>query len=143
LLARHWLVALPYLLTSAIALFGSAGMVAGLAGMPRRVLDVAYDGGAPAIWTAMSPLIATGAVLMGLTLLLYVGLLVAAMFGAGKAAQPAPALLAMPDRAALSQTAWTAPLCVLVLVGGMYVATVLAFGLLRSLPILTAAGAGH
>jgi cytochrome c oxidase subunit 1 len=144
LLAPRLLAGAPYAATAGIALFGGAGMAAGLSGMPRRTLDVAYDGAAPALWGAMSPPIAAGAAVMALALLLYVALLAgSALRAPSPLAASRPALLAMPQGAALRQTAWTAPLCVVALVGGMYLATALAFALLRALPLAAAGGATH
>lgn len=142
--APRLLKILPYTLTLGLAMFGAAGMTAGFNGMPRRVLDVSYDGTAPQLWTAMSPIIGLGAVIMALSLLLYVALLVGTALGAGRRqalATPSAMILATADGAAVRQTAWTAPLCVLVLIIGMYAATSLAFALLRALPLVSAAGA--
>lgn len=144
--APRLLKILPYTLTAGLVLFGVAGMAAGLNGMPRRVLDVSYDGTAPQLWTAMSPVIGLGAVVMALSLLLYVALLVGTAFGAGRRraiVQPPLFILAATEGAAIRQKAWTAPLCVLVLVIGMYAATILTFALLRALPLISAAGGSH
>ncbi|MDP1702734.1 MAG: cbb3-type cytochrome c oxidase subunit I [Aestuariivirga sp.] len=144
--APRLLRVLPYTLTAGLAMFGVAGMTAGLNGMPRRVLDVAYDGTAPQLWTAMSPIIGIGAVIMALSLLFYVALLVGTALGAGRQqvlAAPKPFILATTESAAIRQKAWTAPLCVLVLVIGMYAATILTFALLRALPLASAAGGSH
>ena len=133
---------LPLALTLGLVMFGAAGMTAGLNGMPRRVLDVSYDGTAPQLWAAMSPIIGLGAVIMALSLLLYVALLVGTALGTGRRqalAAPASLILATTEGAAIRQTAWTAPLCVLVLIIGMYAATILAFALLRALPLASAA----
>lgn len=137
---------LPYSVTAGLVLFGVAGMAAGLNGMPRRVLDVSYDGTTPQLWTAMSPVIGLGAVVMALSLLFYVALLVGTAFGAGRRqaiAEPPLLILAATEGVAMRQKAWTAPLCVLVLVIGMYAATILAFALLRALPLASAAGGSH
>lgn len=137
---------LPYTLTAGLVLFGVAGMAAGLNGMPRRVLDGSYDGTAPQFWTAMSPIISLGAVVMALSLLLYIALLVGTALGAGgrQAIAELPSfILATTDGAAIRQKSWTAPLCVLVLIVGMYAATILAFALLRALPLASAAGVSH
>jgi cytochrome c oxidase subunit 1 len=142
--APRLLAALPYSLTAGIVLFGGAGMVAGLSGMPRRALDVAYDGAAPAAWSAMSPVIAAGATVMALSLIAYIVVLGLTPFRRTGAAVPSESTsLAMPQHAVLRQAAWTAPLSVLALVGAMYLATMFAFALLRALPLVAAAGAGH
>jgi cytochrome c oxidase subunit I len=120
--------------------------VAGLNGMPRRVLDVAYDGTAPQLWTAISPIIGIGAAIMSLSLLFYVALLVGTALGTGRQqalAAPMPFILATKESAAVHQKAWTAPICVLALIIGMYAATILAFALLRALPLASSAGASH
>jgi cytochrome c oxidase subunit 1 len=144
--APRLLSILPYTLTAGLVLFGVAGMAAGLNGMPRRVLDVSYDGTAPQLWTAMSPIISLGAVVMALSLLLYIALLVGTALGAGRwqaIAEPPSFILAAAEGAAIRQKAWTAPLCVLVLIIGMYAATILTFALLRALPLASAAGGTH
>lgn len=139
--APRLLRALPYALTVGLVMFGAAGMAAGFNGMPRRVLDVSYEGSAPMLWTAMSPIIAAGAVIMALSLLLYVVLLAGTALGVGRQ-QPLPAsspVLAVDGEAVVRQKAWTAPLSVLVLVAGMYATTTLAFALLNALPLAGAA----
>ena len=140
--APRLLRVLPYTLTVGLVMFGAAGMAAGLNGMPRRVLDVSYEGSAPALWSAMSPVIAAGAVIMALSLLLYVALLAGTALGAGGrkplVASPAPVLTADGD-AVVHQKAWTASLSILVLVAGMYAATTLAFALLNALPLASVA----
>jgi cytochrome c oxidase subunit 1 len=135
--APRLLGVLPYTLTVGLVMFGAAGMAAGLNGMPRRVLDVSYEGNAPALWTAMSPVIAAGAVIMALSLLLYVALLVGTTLGAGgrRPLAASPPVLVIDVAAAMHHKAWTASLSILVLVAGMYAATALAFALLNALPL--------
>lgn len=138
---------LPITLTAGIAIFGGAGMIAGLRGMPRRTLDVSYDGTAPQLWAAVSPYLGIGAAIMGLSLLAYAIILVVSARGS-------PAIRERPhDRGAgpktvnmglvLNQPSWTAPACILVLVLAMYAATAIAFALLGSLPLASVAGAAH
>ena len=69
------LLALPYLITAGLLLFGAAGIAAGLTGMPRRVLDVSLDGAAPAAWLTLSRIIGAGGLIMAAGLLLYAGAL--------------------------------------------------------------------
>lgn len=137
---------LPVTMTLGLALFGGAGMAAGVNGMPRRVLDAGYDGAAPHLWTAMAPLIATGAIVMGLSLLLYVAVLAVSTIGGTvhHSASPVRAVFKPGEvHVALRHTALTAPVSVLVLVAAMYGATLVAFALLRALPVAAAAGVGH
>jgi cytochrome c oxidase subunit 1 len=138
--APRLLGGLPYAVTAGLVLFGFAGTAAGLLGMPRRVLDATYDGGAPASWAVLSGIMGVGAAIMAVALLVYA-------YGLGhtllvaKAPRPlthsAPALLAMPGRAALRHAAWAGPLSVVVLVAAMYAMTAVAFALMRALPVAT------
>lgn len=144
LLTPRLLRALPAGLTVGLALFGGAGMAAGSSGMPRRVLDPSYDGAAPLAWTAMSPLIAVGAVIMAVSLTLYVLVLAASAVGTANRAFAIPSAPARPegDVMVLGQPAWTATLAVTVLVVGMYAATLIAFAILRALPLVAGAASG-
>jgi cytochrome c oxidase subunit I len=138
---------LPITMTAGIAIFGAAGMMAGMRSMPRRTLDVSYDGTAPYLWTAVSPYIGIGAGIMCLSLLAYVIILMASAMG-----NPATRDRAL-DRSTraktadigqvLSQPSWTAPVCILALVIAMYAATAVAFALLHSLPLTSVAGVNH
>lgn len=144
LLAPRLLTALPAGLTLGLALFGGAGMAAGLSGMPRRVLDPAYDGAAPHVWTAMSPYIAAGAMIMAVSLAAYVLVLTASAMGAPTPKFAIPPATARPtgDPMVFGQPAWTASLAVAVLVAGMYAATLTAFAILRALPLVAWAATG-
>jgi cytochrome c oxidase subunit 1 len=138
------LAILPAVLTFGLALFGGAGMVAGLNGMPRRVLDAAYDGAAPHLWTSMSPFIAAGAVIMALSLVAYVVVLTVSALGVSgqtNAVSSDGSRLAA-DGVVTGQSAWTAPLAVAVLVAGMYAATLATFAILHALPLTAGVAAG-
>jgi cytochrome c oxidase subunit 1 len=126
-------------------IFGAAGIGAGLTGMPRRVLDVAYDGAAPAAWAWLSSAIGAGGAIMAVALLLYGAVLLAALVV--PMARPAPAegggfAAFAGSGAVVHQAAWTGPLSVAILVAAMYTATIVAFKLMQALPIL-AQGSGH
>jgi cytochrome c oxidase subunit I len=140
------LLALPYVITAGLLLFGAAGVAAGLTGMPRRVLDVSLDGAAPAAWLTLSRIIGTGGLIMAAGLLLYVGALGGTLVVGRRPAESAitapPALIA-PGPAALREAAVTGPLSVLVLVVAMYAMTVVAFELSRALPLLVSGNGGH
>lgn len=125
---------LPVAVTAGLALFGAAGMAAGLGGMPRRVIDASYEGTAPALWTAMSAPIAAGAAIMGVGLFAYAAILALGFAtGAPRSAVRKPAV-AVPVKGPYPAS-WTAALCVALLILGMYAATALAFALLRALPL--------
>ncbi|MBL8702604.1 MAG: cbb3-type cytochrome c oxidase subunit I [Alphaproteobacteria bacterium] len=146
LAARRLLALLPYPLTAGLVLFGGAGMTAGLLGMPRRVLDAGYDGSAPAAWASLSAIIGFGASVMALCLLVYVAALAATLIPRGRTAEPGDSAaidLAVPRRAAIRHAAWTAPLSVATLVLAMYALTILAFTVLRALPVVGSAAGSH
>lgn len=137
---------LPYAVTVGVVVFGLAGMTAGLTGMPRRVVDVAYDGAAPAGWIWLSAVMGAGAAVMGLALLAYAIALLAAFLAPRSLTERGiggPALAAAPGAMAIRQAAWTGPLSVVALVAAMYGMTALAFTLLRALPVLGMGGGGH
>jgi cytochrome c oxidase subunit 1 len=144
IIAPALLARLPLALSAGLLAFGGGGMVAGLSGMPRRVIDPTYEGAAPELWSGMSPLIAAGAVLMIAALAAYTGLLaISALWGPAATQSDRGDRLVKRGAGVLTrQRAWTAPLALVLLVAGMYVATLVAFALLRSLP-LGAAAAGH
>jgi cytochrome c oxidase subunit 1 len=133
---------LPHLTTVGLALFGGAGVAAGYLGVPRRALDVAYGGAAPGAWTVLMSVVGAGGALMTAALLVYLYALLRNLMPLGAAAPAAGG--ALPEvrwREAVTgaQRAWTGPLAVTFLVGLTVAFTVLAFELMRALPI---AGAG-
>lgn len=142
---------LPYLISAGLWVFAFAGVAAGLQGMPRRVIDAGYEGLAPSSWVTLTGLIGAGAIVMAVGLLAYVAGLAATALGRKRrvpAVSSAPAGVAWTggDAGALSaaaRSAWTAPAAVLLLLLAMYAATMLAFELMRSLPIAAIGGGGH
>lgn len=48
-------------------------MTAGYLGVPRRVIDVAYSGEAPAFWQGLMATVAAGGTIMALALLVFAG----------------------------------------------------------------------
>lgn len=134
--------ALPWLLTLGLLIFGLAGIAAGLAGMPRRVLEPGYDGAAPAAWGALSAVIALGALVMAGALLGHALLPALALLGLGRPA-PRPTAAAPRPAAAALGPAWSGPLAVALLVLAMYGATWIAVRTMAALPIVAAAGGAH
>ena len=63
---------LPYVTTFGLLIFGGAGIAAGYSGVPRRVLDVAYQGDAPGSWAVLMAFVGIGAVVMAAALAVYV-----------------------------------------------------------------------
>ncbi|MFZ3219817.1 MAG: cbb3-type cytochrome c oxidase subunit I [Rhodoferax sp.] len=147
--ARLWrptvLARLPWLVTLGVGLFGAAGIAAGYNGVPRRVLSVAYDQGAPAVWGLLMKGIGVGGTLMAIALLVYLyGLLRTLLTRAGAPApQAALPSVCWEGPVVARHQAWMGPLSVIVLVGAMALFTQVAFVLLRTLPLMAGSGAGH
>lgn len=138
--------AMPYLTTAGLLLFGGTGVAAGYLGAPRRMLDVAYDGAAPAAWGALLSGMGAGALLMTAALAVYLVVLLGNLLPARSSAPLDEA--AMPEvrwsgAAAAGQRAWTGPLAIVLLVALMAAFTVLAFELMQALPLKATGGAAH
>ena len=143
--APRLLRALPAVITAGLALFGLAGVAGGLTGMPRRVIDASYGGEAPAVWAVFTGAIGIGASVMAVGLLAYAGCLAWALLGRDRSVpqEAAPATLAACSGTLLRQAAMTGPLSVALLVAAMYGVTVVAFELMRDLPVIMTGGGGH
>lgn len=131
----------PHLATLGLLAFGGAGVAAGYLGVPRRVIDAGYGGEAPTVWFALMGWVAAGGLVMALALSAF-AISVAATLLPGRA-NAVPALYwdaAIPPRPGAA--ALVGPLAVLVIVIGMYGATIAGFEIMRALPI-TAVGGGH
>lgn len=137
---------LPHLATAGLALFGGAGVAAGYLGAPRRALDVAFDGAAPAAWTVLMSVVGAGGALMTAALLVYLYALLRNLMPVGIAAPAAGGALTevrWGEAATGAQRAWTGPVAVVILVGLTVAFTMLAFELMRALPVAAGAGAAH
>jgi cytochrome c oxidase subunit 1 len=134
--------AMPWVVLAGLVLFGAGGMGAGLAGVPRRVVDIGYDGAAPALWQSFMALVGAGGVLFATGLAVSVFGVVCSLVPSGKAA--AVDVVSPPAAtAAAGSPAWTGPGAILVLVVAMYAATIGAFELMQSLPVAATGGGGH
>ncbi|TBW34852.1 hypothetical protein EYW49_17280 [Siculibacillus lacustris] len=140
------MAALPWGVLGGLLIFGAFGIAAGLEGVPRRTFDVAYDGAAPVAWAGLMRGVAIGGAIFGSALVLQVFGVVATLCGVGRGtvaprrADPAPSEADVVGPA----VAWTGPLAVIVLVVAMSGATIGAFELMRSLPIVAVGGhSGH
>ncbi len=139
------LARMPYLVTLGLALFGSAGIAAGVAGVPRRVLDTTYEGLAPPLWGPLMTLVGVGGALMALGVAGYVvGLAVPLLRVGGRGDPVVAGLHSVAWRGAVigRQAAWFGPLSVLVLIVAMYGFTVLGFELIQNLPVNVTGGHG-
>jgi len=144
LLRPGWLRWLPHLATAGLGLFGAAGIAAGYLGVPRRALEVSYEGAAPGVWTSLMSVVGVGGTLMTIALLGYVVALAVNLLPV-RAAPPraAPSEVHWAGAVVAAERAWTGPLAVLLLVGMTVGFTVIAFELLRAVPLAAAGGGGH
>ncbi len=135
---------LSYWAAAGVTLFGAAGVAAGYLGVPRRMLDVCYEGAAPGIWALLLSAVGIGGVVMALALLVYVfGLVRSALPRAStRAAAPLPEV-DLGGVALDRSRAWTGPLSILVLIGVMAIFTMLAFETMKALPLAAIGGAAH
>ena len=142
-----WLIVLPYVMTFGLLIFGAAGLAAGYAGAPRRVMDIGYGGEAPALWQTLMIFVGIGAVFMAVTLAIYVYGLARTLFGGVRLV--GAEIMALPAAswggAAIGRhAAWVGPLSVIVVIVGMYVFTALAFEIMEGMPIVAGeASGGH
>ncbi len=136
----------PWLVFAGLIVFGASGIAAGFEGVPRRTLDVTYDGAAPAAWRFLMQGVAVGGVMFGAGLAVETfGVLRTLVGRATASAGQNPS--AAPDWAGPAPSrvsAWTGPIAIIILVAMMSGATVGAFELMRSLPIVAIGGhSGH
>ena len=141
--ASAWLVRLPWLATFGLAVFGAAGVAAGYLGVPRRTLDVAYDGLAPPAWSALMAGVGTGAAIMGAAMIAYVAIAAISLFAPGRRGADLPVVMWSGSGTVAAERAWVGPLAVLTLIAAMYVFTALAFNLMYALPVAVFGGGGH
>jgi cytochrome c oxidase subunit I len=138
------LAKLPYWTAAGVTLFGAAGVAAGYLGVPRRMLDITYEGAAPAAWPILLVVIGIGGTIMALALLVYVfGLLRTAMPRVSTSVDLRLPEVNLAGVAFDTTRAWTGPLSILVLVGAMALLTVLAFETMKALPLIAIGGGAH
>ncbi len=134
---------MPWGISAGLLVFGAAGVAAGYAGVPRRVIDISYGGEAPATWSWLMAVVGLGGIIMAVALLLLV---------AGVAASLWPRHTEKGDDWILDwggtaliagSRAWVGPASVLAIVAGMYLFTIIGFELLQALPISATGGEGH
>ena len=136
---------MPWLAFAGLLVFGAAGVTAGYLGVPRRVIDVSYQGLAPPFWQMLMGAVGIGGAVMAFAL---------SVFAAGVGACLWP-LRARSEGVGLAtvawgggappvrSAAWSGPLSVLLIVVAMYVFTALGFELMQSLPVTAVGGGGH
>lgn len=135
---------MPWIVLAGLLVFGASGIAAGFLGVPRRVVDIGYDGAAPAIWPVLMALLGAGGVLFA------TGLAVS-VYGVARSLIPAHMPMtatAEPDAGwrvvgAPTAPAWTGLVAVVVLVVAMYAATIGAFEFMQALPADVSGTTGH
>jgi cytochrome c oxidase subunit 1 len=135
---------MPWIVLAGLLLFGAGGIVAGLLGAPRRVVDVGYDGAAPALWHTLMILLGAGGVLfaVGLCVSLY-GIARSLVPSDQPAATRAERSAAWTVAGATAAPAWTGLVAIMVLVAAMYSATIVAFEIMQALPVVASGANGH
>jgi cytochrome c oxidase subunit 1 len=135
---------MPHLASAGLLLFGGAGVAAGYLGVPRRVLEISYDGAAPAAWTTLMSIVGVGGALMSAALVVYVYAFVRTIMPARRAMVGRPLTEVRWGGVAIDGgRAWTGPLAVVVLLGLTVVFTGLAFEVMRALPLAATGGGAH
>lgn len=140
------LVKAPYIITFGLSIFGAAGIAAGYLGVPRRLFDVSYEGSAPALWEPLMAGVGVGSVFMTAGLAIYVYGLIRTLVGPVRATEAETTGLPAVSWAGVAvsrQSAWVGPLSVVVLIGAMFVFTIVAFEVMESLPVVVTGGGAH
>jgi cytochrome c oxidase subunit 1 len=132
------LAKLPYVMTFGLILFGGGGLTAGAMGVPRRVIDISYQGAGQAGWMVAMSFVGIGAVFMALAMAVYIYALTASLLATPRGAKDL--LAGLPsvrwgDAAPGLRSAYLGPLAVFVLVGGMYAFTAFGFEMISRLPL--------
>lgn len=141
----HLLRAMPWVATGGLLMFGGAGITAGYLGVPRRVIDVAYDGDAPVLWQGLMAVVGVGGTVMaGALLVLAAGVALQLLPRSGARAAAGDLTVSWSGvELKPGASAWVGPVSVLSIVVGMYVFTAIGFELMHRLPVTATGGAGH
>jgi cytochrome c oxidase subunit 1 len=136
---------MPWLAFGGLLVFGVAGVAAGYLGVPRRVIDIAYQGQAPALWQVLMAAVGIGGAAMALALFAFAAALTASL-GSRRAPHAVPGGLVVEwggQAVRPGASAWVGPISVLFIVLAMYGFSALAFEWMQSLPVAASGGAGH
>jgi cytochrome c oxidase subunit I len=139
------LAQMPWVVLAGLAVFGAAGVAAGLFGVPRRMIDLGHLAGAPEAWPVLMVAVGIGATVMALALALLAAGVATSLLPQPRSVSPGsvPTVAWGGDGLRPGVTAWVGPVSVLAIVVAMYVLTVLGFELMRALPITATGGFGH
>jgi hypothetical protein len=111
--------------------------------VPRRVLDTAYDGAAPAQWASLMGTVGVGGALMSVAVLVFALALAANLLPAAARRAASLPQVDWSGPPAAAARAWTGPLAVLVLAAITVGFTVLAFEVMQALPLAASGAAAH
>ncbi|MGL1834450.1 cbb3-type cytochrome c oxidase subunit I [Rhodocyclaceae bacterium SMB388] len=141
----HVLAWMPWLALVGVLIFGAAGVTAGYLGVPRRVIDLAYQGQAPALWQGLMAAVGVGGTIMAIALTAFAAAVAISLLPQRPATSESAALTVAWGGGALRPgvTAWVGPASVFAIVVAMYVFTAVGFELMASLPITASGGGGH
>lgn len=135
---------LPYVTVVGLYIFGIAGVWAGYTGVPRRTLMYSFGGLSPEAWNLPMVFVGIGGVLMVIGVALYVLLLVAMALldsSAGMKVENLPSA-SFSEKNISGKKPWFTFVGVAILLAGIYLASILAYLVIQSLPVI-AAGGGH
>ncbi|GAB4175369.1 MAG: b(o/a)3-type cytochrome-c oxidase subunit 1 [Rhodocyclaceae bacterium] len=135
---------MPWLAFAGLLVFGASGVTAGYLGVPRRVIDAAYQSQAPALWHTLMAAVGAGGAVMALALAVFAAGIAMSLFPRHRAVAEPGAMTVAWGAGALRAgvTAWVGPLSVLLIVAAMYAFTALGFELMQALPVTAIGGGG-
>ncbi|MBI1905751.1 MAG: cbb3-type cytochrome c oxidase subunit I [Rhodocyclales bacterium] len=136
---------MPWLAFAGLLVFGAAGVTAGYLGVPRRVMDVAYQSQAPALWKGLMAAVGVGGAGMALALTVFAAGVAASLWPGRESARVPEGLSVAWGGADVraGASAWVGPFAVLVIVIAMYAFTVVGFELMQSLPVIASGSGAH
>ena len=136
---------MPWLASAGVLVFGGAGVAAGYLGVPRRVMQVAYDGQAPAVWQSLMAAVGVGGTIMALALALFAAGVAVSLLPRRRTAAGSPERTVNWGGLALQPgvSAWVGPVSVVIIVAAMYAFTAVGFELMQTLPVAATGGGAH
>lgn len=136
---------MPWLTLVGLLAFGAAGVAAGYLGVPRRVIDISYQGQAPALWQSLMATVGVGGALMAAALALFmIGVATSLLPRRTPGTEDNSLTVGWGGDAIKPGTkAWVGPVSVAAIVAAMYLFTAIGFELMQALPVTAAGGGGH
>ena len=136
---------MPWLTLVGLLAFGAAGVAAGYLGVPRRVIDISYQGQAPALWQSLMATVGVGGALMAAALALFmIGVATSLLPRRTPGTEDSSLTVGWGGDAIKPGTkAWVGPVSIAAIVAAMYLFTAIGFELMQALPVTAAGGGGH